>query len=37
MNPFLSFKFTGGAPGETVELTWKDNTGDGDSASATIT
>jgi len=37
MNPFLSFKFTGGAPGEAVELSWKDNTGDGESASATIT
>lgn len=36
-NPFLSFKFTGGAPGETVELTWKDNTGDGESATAKIT
>ena len=37
MNPFLSFKFAGGAPGEVVELSWKDNTGDSDSASATIT
>jgi len=37
MNPFLSFKFTGGAAGEVIELSWKDNTGDSDSASATIT
>jgi sulfur-oxidizing protein SoxZ len=37
MNPFLSFTFTGGAPGEVVELSWKDNKGDSDSASATIT
>ena len=35
-NPFLSFTFTGGAAGETIELTWKDDTGDSDSASATI-
>jgi sulfur-oxidizing protein SoxZ len=36
MNPFLSFTFTGGNPGEVVELTWTDNTGDSDSNSATI-
>ena len=36
-NPFLSFKFTGGAAGEVIELSWKDNTGDSESASATIT
>ena len=36
MNPFLSFTFTGGAPGEQIEISWKDNTGDSDSASATI-
>ena len=36
-NPFISFKFTGGAPGEVIELTWTDNKGDSDSASATIT
>jgi len=35
-NPFLSFKFTGGAPGEMIELAWTDNKGDSDSASATI-
>ena len=36
-NPFLSFKFLGGASGEVIELSWKDNKGDSDSASATIT
>jgi sulfur-oxidizing protein SoxZ len=35
-NPFLSFKVLGGAAGEEIELTWKDNTGDSDSVSATI-
>ena len=35
-NPFLSFKFTGGAAGETVELSWKDNKGGSESATATI-
>jgi sulfur-oxidizing protein SoxZ len=36
-NPFLSFTFTGGAAGEVVELTWKDNKGGSESASAKIT
>jgi sulfur-oxidizing protein SoxZ len=27
-NPFLSFKFKGGAKGEKVEITWIDNRGD---------
>ena len=36
-NPFISFKFTGGAAGETIEMSWVDNNGDGESASATIT
>ena len=35
-NPFLSFKFTGGAAGEKVELSWKDNKGGSESATATI-
>lgn len=35
-NPFLSFTFTGGAAGEKVELTWLDNKGEGETASATI-
>jgi sulfur-oxidizing protein SoxZ len=37
MNPLLSFTFTGGAPGEEIEMSWKDNTGDSDSITATIT
>jgi sulfur-oxidizing protein SoxZ len=36
-NPFLSFSFSGGAAGEVVELSWKDNKGGSESASATIT
>ena len=36
-NPFLSFNFTGGAAGEEIQLSWKDNTGDSDSATAKIT
>ena len=35
-NPFLSFTFTGGAAGETVELSWTDNKGTSETASATI-
>ena len=35
-NPFMSFTFTGGAAGEKVELSWKDNKGGSESASATI-
>jgi sulfur-oxidizing protein SoxZ len=35
-NPFLSFTFTGGAAGEQVELTWLDNKGTSETASATI-
>ena len=27
-NPFLSFKFKGGAPGDKVVVSWKDNKGD---------
>lgn len=27
-NPFVSFRFKGGAPGDTVIVTWKDNQGD---------
>ena len=37
LNPFLSFSFTGGAPGEEIEMSWTDNTGDSDSVTATIT
>ena len=35
-NPFLSFTFTGGAAGETVELSWTDNKGTSETSSATI-
>lgn len=27
-NPFLQFKFKGGAAGDKVKVSWKDNTGD---------
>jgi sulfur-oxidizing protein SoxZ len=27
-NPFLSFKFQGGAPGDKITVSWRDNTGD---------
>ena len=27
-NPFLSFKFAGGKPGDKVSITWTDNKGD---------
>jgi sulfur-oxidizing protein SoxZ len=27
-NPFLSFKFTGGAKGDKVQITWTDNRGE---------
>ena len=35
-NPYLSFKFTGAAKGDTVELSWVDNKGQSDSLSAAI-
>jgi sulfur-oxidizing protein SoxZ len=35
-NPYLSFKFTGGASGDTVKLSWVDNKGEKDSKEATI-
>ena len=36
-NPFLSFKFNGGAKGEKVTITWVDNKGDKRTDEATIT
>jgi sulfur-oxidizing protein SoxZ len=27
-NPYLSFKFKGGASGDTIEVSWKDNKGE---------
>jgi sulfur-oxidizing protein SoxZ len=35
-NPFLSFKFKGGAKGEKVIITWVDNRGDKRTDEATI-
>jgi sulfur-oxidizing protein SoxZ len=35
-NPFLSFKFKGGAKGEKVVITWVDNRGDKRTDEATI-
>jgi sulfur-oxidizing protein SoxZ len=35
-NPFLAFKFKGGAKGDKVEITWVDNRGDKRTDEATI-
>lgn len=35
-NPYLSFKFEGGAKGDDIELSWVDNKGGTDSATAQI-
>ena len=35
-NPFLSFRFAGGKPGDKVVITWTDNHGDKRSDEATI-
>jgi len=35
-NPFVSFKFKGGAKGEKVQITWTDNKGDKRTDEATI-
>ena len=35
-NPYLSFKFKGGAAGETVKISWVDNKGESDSSEAPI-
>ena len=35
-NPYLSFKFKGGSKGDELKLTWTDNKGNSDSASAKI-
>ena len=35
-NPFLSFRFSGGKPGEKVQITWVDNKGDKRTDEATI-
>lgn len=35
-NPYLSFKFKGGAKGDKLKISWADNQGNGDSNEATI-
>lgn len=35
-NPYLSFKFKGGASGDKIRISWVDNMGKGDSAEAAI-
>jgi sulfur-oxidizing protein SoxZ len=35
-NPYLSFRFTGAAPGDTVKLSWVDNKGEKDTSETTI-
>jgi len=35
-NPYLSFKFKGAAPGDQIKISWVDNKGESDSASAEI-
>jgi len=35
-NPYLSFRFTGGAAGDTIKLSWVDNKGEKDSSEVTI-
>lgn len=35
-NPYIAFKFAGGAKGDSVELTWTDNKGESETAAAEI-
>ncbi len=35
-NPYLSYKFIGGAVGDAVEVSWKDNKGETQSEASTI-
>lgn len=35
-NPYLSFRFSGAAAGDTVKLSWVDNKGEKDSTETTI-
>jgi sulfur-oxidizing protein SoxZ len=35
-NPYISFKFTGAAKGDEIELSWVDNTDKSDSMTSTI-
>lgn len=36
-NPFLMFRFKGGAKGDWLEVTWKDNRGDSRTDKTTVT
>jgi sulfur-oxidizing protein SoxZ len=35
-NPYMSFKFKGGASGDKIKISWVDNKGEGDSAEAAL-
>jgi len=35
-NPYLSFKFKGGAAGDTIKISWVDNKGESDTGETTI-
>lgn len=35
-NPYLSFKFNGGEPGDTIEISWVDNMGETETGTAQI-
>lgn len=35
-NPYLSFRFAGGEPGDPIEISWTDNLGQSESGTATI-
>ncbi len=35
-NPFLSFRFSGGKPGDKIQITWTDNHGDKRTDEATV-
>lgn len=35
-NPYVSFKFKGGASGDPITMSWKDNKGDSDSVESKI-
>jgi sulfur-oxidizing protein SoxZ len=35
-NPYIAFKFKGAAKGDSIELAWTDNKGEGDSATVEI-
>ena len=35
-NPYLSFRFSGAAAGDTVKLSWVDNKGEKDSSETTV-